>query len=142
MGLSIGISWEAGSFSHHCNPHRFYQSEVLKLHFLMLEPWVVRSIWLPSCSSWSILTQIWDHPLHQPVPHLVSQVLPCLPQSSSHCLAISPLYSGCLSPPILPVWMNVSSLTPWLSDFYIILFSGSSGYLFLFKLVVVLLLIV
>ena len=25
---------------------------------------------------------------------------------------------SCSSPPLLPVWMNVSSLTPWLSDFH------------------------
>ena len=38
---------------------------------------------------------------------------------------------GCLSPPILPGWMNVSSLTPWLLDFHTVRFSGSSGW-FLF----------
>ena len=31
----------------------------------------------------------------------------------------------------LPVWMDVSSLTPWLLDFHTVRFSGSSGY-FLF----------
>ena len=36
------------------------------------------------------------------------------------------------SPPLLPVWMNVSSLTPWLSDFHTVQFSVSSGcFLFL-----------
>ena len=34
-------------------------------------------------------------------------------------------------PPLLPIWMNVSPLTPWLSDFHTIRFSSSSGY-FLF----------
>ena len=38
--------------------------------------------------------------------------------------------------------MNVSSLTPWLSDFHTGRFSGSSGYSFVFKFVVVLLLVV
>ena len=39
---------------------------------------------------------------------------------------------GCLSPPLLPVWMNVSSLTPWLLDFHTVRFSVSSGcFLFL-----------
>ena len=33
-------------------------------------------------------------------------------QSSSHPLVLHPLC------PALPVWMNVSSLTPWLSDFH------------------------
>ena len=38
--------------------------------------------------------------------------------------------------------MNVSSLTLWLSDFHTDWFSGSSGYFFVFKFVVVLLLVV
>ena len=42
-----------------------------------------------------------------------------------------PLCPGCLFPPILPVLMNVSSLTPWLLDFHTVWFSGSSYY-FLF----------
>ena len=39
-------------------------------------------------------------------------------QSSGPRLAISPVHPGCQSPPLLPVWMNVSSLTPWLLDFH------------------------
>ena len=42
----------------------------------------------------------------------------------------SPL--GCLSLPLLLVWMNVSSLSPWLLDFHAVPFSVSSGcFLFL-----------
>ena len=41
------------------------------------------------------------------------------------------LHPNCPSLPLLPVWTNVFSLTPWLSDFHIVWFSGSSGY-FLF----------
>ena len=50
--------------------------------------------------------------------------------------------------PPLPVsapptfWMNVSSLTPWLADFHTVQFTGNSAYFFVFKLVVVLLLVV
>ena len=55
-----------------------------------------------------------------------------LTQSASRRLAASPLCPRCPSPSLLPVWMNVSSLTPWLSDFHIIRFSVSSGcFLFL-----------
>ena len=31
VGLSNELSCEAGSFSHHCNPHRFFQSEVFSV---------------------------------------------------------------------------------------------------------------
>ena len=51
---------------------------------------------------------------------------------ASCSLAVSPLCPGCPSPPLLPVWMNVSSLSPWLSDFHTVRFSVSSGgFLFL-----------
>ena len=52
-------------------------------------------------------------------------------QCSSCCFAVHPLRPGCPSLPLLPVWMNVSSFTPWLLDFHTVQFSGSSGY-FLF----------
>ena len=37
------LSCEAGSFSCCLNPHRFFPSEVLRLYFPALEPWVVLS---------------------------------------------------------------------------------------------------
>ena len=47
------------------------------------------------------------------------------------CFRMSPrvFASLCLSvsPPLLPVWMSVASLIPWLLDFYIVKFSGGSG---------------
>ena len=48
MGLSNEFSCEAWSFSCHCNPHRCFQSEVLRLYFPALKLWVVRSVslWL------------------------------------------------------------------------------------------------
>ena len=49
-----------------------------------------------------------------------------LPESASR-LAVSPLYPGCLSLPNPLVWMNISFLTPWLSDFHTVLFFVSSG---------------
>ena len=54
VGLSEELSCEAGSFSHHCTPHRVLQTEVLRLYFPALEPWVAWSVLLPSCSSWFI----------------------------------------------------------------------------------------
>ena len=56
---------------------------------------------------------------------------PISPAQSSSChLASSPLHPGCPSLPLL-VWINVSSLTRWLSDFHTVRFSGRSGW-FLF----------
>ena len=40
-------------------PTGIFQPEVLRLYFPALEPWVVRSVLLPSCSSWFIGTQMW-----------------------------------------------------------------------------------
>ena len=51
------------------------------------------------------------------------QLCPPAPQSATSlglpamALLLSSL-PGCPSPPLLPVWMNVSSLSPWLSDFH------------------------
>ena len=46
--------------------------------------------------------------------------------SSSCCLGYCSLHPGCPSSPLLRVWMNVSSLTPWLLDFHTVQFSASS----------------
>ena len=68
---------------------------------------------------------------------LLAFALPCHlshnpPVSQSGCIATSPVHPGCLSLPLLPVWMKVSSLSPWLSDFHVVRFSVSSGcFLFL-----------
>ena len=130
MGLSNKLSCEAGSFSCCRKTHRFFQSEALSLYFPVLEPWVAHSfspVVPPGLSTHKCgTTQSASH-------HL--------PWSSSCCLASSPLHPSCPSLPLLPVWMNVS-LTPWLLDFHTVRFSGSSGCIFVFKLVVVLLLVV
>ena len=38
-GSLLKLSCEAGSFSCYPNPHRFFQSEVLRFYFPVLEPW-------------------------------------------------------------------------------------------------------
>ena len=68
MGLSNKLFYEAGSFSCHLNPQRFFQSDVLRLYFPTLVPWVAWSVSVPSCSSWFICTQMWESPLCQPPP--------------------------------------------------------------------------
>ena len=55
----------------------------------------------------------------------------CQVSGSSH-VAASSIHPGCRSPPLLPIWMNVSSLSLWLPDFCAVGFSVSSGcFLFL-----------
>ena len=89
-------------------PSKVFTVKGFEALFPALEPWVAWSVSLPSCSSWFICTQMQDHP--------VLQLLPCC-ESSPTC---------CLSLPLLQVWMDVSSLTTWLSDFHTGWFSGSS----------------
>ena len=58
----------------------------------------------------------------------------CLAWSASHHLAMSPLHPSCPSLPLLLVWKNISSLTPWLLDFHTVQYSGNSGYFLLLNL--------
>ena len=69
---------------------------------------------------WGLLAAAWPAPLH--IHHFAG--------STSRRLAASPLHPSCPSLPLLAVWMNVSSLSPWLSDFRTVRFSVSSGFLF------------
>ena len=113
MCLSNELSCEAGNFSCCQNLYRFFQSKILRLHFPPVEPWVVWSVLLRSCSSRLIHTQMWDCSVYQQ--------LPCLESSPTQLLVSAP-----------PTSLDKCfSLTPWLLDFYIIQFSGSSDY-FLF----------
>ena len=103
-------------------PPQVFSISGLRLYFPMLEPWVARSVSPPSCSSLFICMWMWDHLVHNPLPCCVCQPLPCRKTSPP----------GCLSLPLLPVWMNVSSLSPWLSEFHTVRFSVSFGcFLFL-----------
>ena len=105
-------------------PPQVFLVRYLRLYFPKLEPWVAWSVSLPSCYSWFICTWMWDHPVHQPLL----------------CHESSP--PGCPFLPLLPVWLNVSSLSPWLLDFHRVWYSVSSGWVLFFKFVVVLLLVV
>ena len=66
----------------------------------------------PLCPPAAALSASWSlshsTPLHNLPPHCVQQSLPC-------CKSSPPGYP---SPPLLLVWMNVSSLAPWLSNFH------------------------
>ena len=72
--------------------------------------------------------------LGQPAASLLWVLTPLLLAGSPHG---PPPLPRCPSPPLLLVWMNVSSLSPWLSwlsEFYTLQFSVSSGCFFVFKL--------
>ena len=120
-------------------PPEVFSISGLRLYFPELEPWVAGSVSSPNCSSPFICMGMWDFLLHQPPPHQPVATLPTPPHSTIHHLAGAASYRywessplGCLSPPLLLVWMKVSSLTPWLSYFHTVRFSVSSGcFLFL-----------
>ena len=112
MGVSNKLSCEAGSFSCHCNPHMFLQSEVLRLYFSTLEPWVVRSDLLPSWSSWFFCMQMWDCWLHHLPPHWVLQPLPCCESAPTQLPISAPPTSldECVFFKSLVVWLPYSSV--------------------------------
>ena len=127
MGLPKELPCEVGSFSCHLNPHRYFQSEVLRLCFPRLEPWVVRSSLFPSCSSWFICMQMWDRSLCQPPPRL-----PCCKYSPPRLPVSAP-------PTGLDECFSFNSLVVVLP--YSLIF-WKLWLLFVFKFVVVLLLVV
>ena len=117
------LSCEAGNFSCHRNTHRILQPEILKLYFPTLETWVVWSVSPLGCSP--------GLPAHK-CGTALHQLPPCHESS----------LPSCPSPPLLSVWANVFSLTPWLLDFHTVWFCGNSVFcLFVFKFVVALLLV-
>ena len=77
---------------------------------------------LPATILWGLLAVAWPAHFHNPPPRWFRQLPPCHKSS----------LPGCLFPPLLPVWVSVFSLSPWLSDFHTVQFSVSSGcFLFL-----------
>ena len=63
---------------------------------------------LPATTLWGLPAAAWPAPFHNPPPPWVHQPPPCLESSLPRLPSL----------PLLPVWMNVSSLSPWLSDFH------------------------
>ena len=116
LGPCASLQWfscETGSFSHHCTPHR-----ILQLRF-----WVyISPPWNPGLCGLS----------HSPVVPPSLSTHKCGPPSLPAATLLHILSAlASLSLSLLLVWMKVSSLTPWLSDFHTIGFSGRCGY-FLF----------
>ena len=136
MGLSNDLSCEAGSLSCcHPNPHgRFNQRfacvvRSASLHSPPFVQFICARMWgrgvlpaaLPALFSATLspalsvymCTNVGPQGLlvvRLPAPFVVC---PTLRQSRSCHGHASPLHPGCLSPPLLPVWMNVSFLSTW-----------------------------
>ena len=141
MGLSNDLSCEAGSFSCCCLTPKGFSISGLRLYFPGLEPWVlgcsvcfapppVLVVYL--CADVGPPCGVCQLQLACPVPQSTSLLGP--PAASVHQLPPCRESSqpSCLSLPLLPVWINVSSLSPWLSDFQTIRFSSNFGcFLFL-----------
>ena len=105
-------------------PSQVFSLSGLKLYFPVLEPWAAQSV---AGSASCCLA----HPAPQSTSllGLPAAILPTLVLQPPPCRESSPL--SCPSPPLLPVWMNVSS-SPWLSDFHTVRLSVGSGcFLFL-----------
>ena len=112
-------------------PPRCFQSEVLRLYF----PRWNSALCSLSCSP-IVPPGLSAHKCGLPSPQVTT--LSGLPAAAlpAPVLQLPPLLESslpsCLSPPLLLVWMNVSSLSPWFLDFHTVRFSVSSGYFFSF----------
>ena len=91
---------------------------------LLCSPTIPPSLSMRECGAMGSARGSTACPIHSTIRHLTG--------SASPHLAMSPLHPGCPSLPLLLVWMNVSSLSPWLLDFHTVRFSVSCGcFLFL-----------
>ena len=123
-----GAAARVGGLVHTCAPVRLGVSPaaastptgVFNQRFDALFP-LARALGCVICHPVSQLLPCWPAAalptlFHNLPPHWVHQLPPCHESSPP----------GCTSLPLLPVWMNVSSLSPWLSDFHTVRFSVSS----------------
>ena len=107
----------------HQHPLFFYSQKLWSFISQCWKPGLCSLAWgwdgsLPRCPSWFLSTTRECGTTHS--------------AGYCHCLAatiLCPLCPGSRSPPLLPIWMNISSLNPWLSDFHTVWFSGSTGYI-------------
>ena len=106
MGVSNDLSREAGSLSHHRNPHRFFLPEILRFYFPMLVPWVARFHSPVVLPSYLYANVGLPGPSATTSPTPVLQLPPC-------CMSSPPWLSVCAPPTSLN---ECFFLTPWLSD--------------------------
>ena len=104
---------------------------------LGVSPTIATPTYFFSQKFWGFISVHWNPGLrglsHSPVVPPGLSTCKCRTTWSTSCLlAVCPLHPGCSSLTLLPVWLNVSSLTPRLLDFQTVQFSGSFGcFLFL-----------
>ena len=115
-------------------PTGFYSQKLWRFIFLVLEP---RAVW-SGLGLGSLASKV-SLPIFYP-PH-VNVGLPVPPPSppplyATPCLCTSPPVSTSLL--LLPIWMNVASLNPWLLVFHTAWFSDGSGCYLFWGLVVIL----
>ena len=96
VGLSNYLSCEAGRLSHcHLNPQGVFNQ------------WFEALFPRAGALGCAVCCRVCQLLPRRPAA-LVLQPRPCRTSSPSSCVSL----------PLLPAWMNVSSLTPWLSDFH------------------------
>ena len=106
-------------------PPQVFSLRGLRLYFAALEPWVVRSAWLPAVRP-SLSARECGAAVSAS-GQTACPVRPTLHQSWSRQGHVSPLGPSCPSPPLLLVWMNVHFFISLGLDFLAIQFSVSSG---------------
>ena len=105
----------------HPNPHWFLKSEVMAV-YLPIAGNLGCVVWPGAGMAHS---QGIPPNFYQPHVNVGPSIL-----LSLH-VTLCPLHPGSMTPPLLPIWMNVTSLNHWLSDFHTAQFSdGSSCYFF------------
>ena len=133
MGPLNGFSWKFSSLFHCPYPDWFLQSGVTRI-YLHDTGTLGCVVWPEAGIALSKGIPPDFYPPHMNVGLPVPLLLP--PLCTIPCLCASPPASMTL--PILPVWMNVASLNPWLLDFNTACFSDSSGCYLFWDIVVIL----
>ena len=133
VGLSNGLSCEAGSSSRHHNHHRFLQPEALQVYFPALEPWSA------VCLAPQLFFPVHPH-TNAGLPAPPAATFPAPVLQPPPCHESSP--SGCPAPPLLPARVSVSSLTFWCRTSIHFYFLAVLVIFFVFKFAVVLPLVV
>ena len=115
----------------HLNPHRCFQSEALRLYVPLLRHWVARSVFSLVVPPGSPAGECGT--AQSAICHLARSTSCHLAHPGPPTAALLHVLSA-LASHLLLVWMNVSSLTPWLLDFHTVQFSVGSGCLLFLNL--------